>query len=373
MSKNILSGFLGNLDGGEWEYESIFTEKMNETNSGIASENEIAGANYVREATIEGNIITALKAGTASVDVFLTKYPEQKVVLEVVIKDIPELILSGEQVLYTTQEVQLNAALVEITGEITWETSNDKIATVDNKGLVKAIKAGKVTITAKCGEYESSLEITVKNMPVLSIEGKGKVAVGKEIQLEGKGQYLEEDITWETSDASVATVEAGKVVGVKTGTVTITAKSGLATASKEIEVYVPGTDAPTITFTSEYAQKAFINWGEEFDYLKGIIVTDVEEGDITNLLEVTKKADSKEYGIQVVEYKVSDSDGNTATFEREVEVIWNYDVQFIGHQGSYYGVPNTEEAILNGITKLKYQCMMIHLVENKLLVQTGQI
>lgn len=314
---------------------------------------------------IEGNIITALKAGTTSVDVFLTKYPEQKVVLEVVIKDIPELILSGEQVLYTTQEVQLNAKLVELTGEITWETSNDKIATVDNKGLVKAIKAGTVTITAKCGEYESSLEITVKNMPVLSIEGKGKVAVGKEIQLEGKGQYLEEDITWETSDATVATVEAGKVVGVKTGTVTITAKSGLATASKEIEVYVPGTDAPTITFTSEYAQKAFINWGEEFDYLKGIIVTDVEEGDITNSLEVTKKADSKEYGIQVVEYKVSDSDGNTATFEREVEVIWNYDVQFIGHQGSYYGVPNTEEAILNGITKLKYQCIEIDIKQTK--------
>ena len=80
---------------------------------------------------------------------------------------------------------------------------------------------------------------------------------------------------------------------------------------------------------------------------------DIEEGDITDNLVLSKPLDVKEYGKQVIEYTVSDSDGNTTTFERIVEVVWNYDVQFIGHQGSYYGVPNTEEAILNSMLYAK--------------------
>ena len=79
-------------------------------------------------------------------------------------------------------------------------------------------------------------------MPILDIEGEATVGVGKEIKLEAIGEHLEEAITWETSDASVATVVDGKVVGVKAGTVTITAKSGLAVATKEMLIkhfYVP--------------------------------------------------------------------------------------------------------------------------------------
>ena len=134
---------------------------------------------------------------------------------------------------------------------------------------------------------------------------------------------------------------------------------------KVISVLVRGNDLPTVTYSDTYKDSIIVNWGADFDYKEGITVTDIEDGDITNKLELTKPLDVQEYGKQVIEYTVSDSDGNTVTFERTVEVVWNYDVQFIGHQGSYYGVPNTEEAILNGITKLKYQCIEIDIKQTK--------
>ena len=52
-----------------------------------------------------------------------------------------------------------------------------------------------------------------------------------------------------------------------------------------------------------------------------------------------------------IKYEVSDKAGNTATHEQEIKVVWDYAVQFIGHQGSYYGVANTEEAFLYAAEK----------------------
>ena len=186
--------------------------------------------------SVQGNVITALKAGKTTVEVYLTKYPEQKASLEVIIKEAPHVVVTGENVVYATKEIQLQATLVELEGEIIWESSDKTVAIVDDNGLVKAIKAGTVTISAFCGDHEGTLQITVKPMPILDIEGEEVVGVGKEIELEAIGEHLEEAITWETSDASVATVVDGKVVGIKAGTVTITAKSGLAVATKEIKV-----------------------------------------------------------------------------------------------------------------------------------------
>lgn len=71
--------------------------------------------------------------------------------------------------------IQLNKKQAELTagktlslklsgssGEITWRSSDQGIAKVDNKGQVKALKAGKVTITAQVDGLTCTCTITVK-------------------------------------------------------------------------------------------------------------------------------------------------------------------------------------------------------------------
>lgn len=48
---------------------------------------------------------------------------------------------------------------------VKWGTSNKSIATVNNKGIVKAKKPGKATITAKCGTYTLKCKVTVTKKP----------------------------------------------------------------------------------------------------------------------------------------------------------------------------------------------------------------
>lgn len=49
--------------------------------------------------------------------------------------------------------------------KVDWSSSKESIATVSNKGVVKAKKAGKTVITAKCGEYTLKCNVTVKKKP----------------------------------------------------------------------------------------------------------------------------------------------------------------------------------------------------------------
>lgn len=45
--------------------------------------------------------------------------------------------------------------------EVKWSSSNEKIATVSDKGVVKGLKAGKVTIKAKAGSKTLQCKVTV--------------------------------------------------------------------------------------------------------------------------------------------------------------------------------------------------------------------
>jgi|GEM_PF-969054 len=113
---------------------------------------------------------------------------------------------------------------------VTWASSDPKIATVSNKGVVKGIKAGTVTITVKTtdGGYEAICEVTV-NQPVTSISLDKKtltVNVGFDGELNatvGPESATEKSVVWSSSNESIATVENGVVTGVGKGSATITA------------------------------------------------------------------------------------------------------------------------------------------------------
>ena len=136
--------------------------------------------------------------------------------------------------LYTSKTLYLKEsfknAIDGYSGKVTWSSSNKKIATVSSTGVIKGIKKGKATITAKAGGNTFKCTVTVKN-PAMS-RSSIRPIVGQKYTLSVRGGSGK--ITWSSSKKSVASVSsAGVVTAKKTGTATITAKrNGFSTTCK---------------------------------------------------------------------------------------------------------------------------------------------
>ena len=114
---------------------------------------------------------------------------------------------------------------------VTWTSSNPSVATVEN-GVVKAIKVGNATITAKSGDKTATCAIKVEATPVTSItldKTGASLRAGESITLiatVNPSDATDKSVTWSSSNPSVATVENGVVKAIKVGNATITAKAG---------------------------------------------------------------------------------------------------------------------------------------------------
>ena len=130
--------------------------------------------------------------------------------------------------------------------ELSWETSDDAVATVDASGLVTAAANGTVTITATAGEASGSAAVTVaqvvSSVTVAPAEANFG-ALGDTLRLaaqafDANGHAVAgAEFSWESSDSTVATVDAsGLVTTMARGSVTITATSGSVSGSAVVSV-----------------------------------------------------------------------------------------------------------------------------------------
>ena len=155
-------------------------------------------------------------------------------------------------------------------GTAVWSSSNPEVASVDNAGKVTAIKAGSATITAKAGEKTATCKVTVC-IPVTSVELNSTCFVmdagdtATLVATVNPNNATDKTVTWTTSDASIASVDAnGKVKAVKVGTATITAKAG----EKSTECIVVVGSAPDgavnlgIVMTRNDGSKYVLYWAE---------------------------------------------------------------------------------------------------------------
>ena len=128
--------------------------------------------------------------------------------------------------------------------QLIWESSDPSVLSVDQNGLVTALKTGKATLTLSGGEASVSCAVTV-TVPAESLafdQVSYQVAMGKTLvlPLTVLPEGANESYSWESSDTGIATVGAdGTVTGVAPGTVTITATGANATASCTVTVTVP--------------------------------------------------------------------------------------------------------------------------------------
>ena len=105
---------------------------------------------------------------------------------------------------------------------ITWTTSDDKVASVSDKGVVKALAPGECTITAALSNGETATaKVIVTNS--FSISPTSLELFPGEEKTITVTDPKERSLTWKSSKPSIATVDdKGKVTAVAPGEVTIT-------------------------------------------------------------------------------------------------------------------------------------------------------
>ncbi len=148
---------------------------------------------------------------------------------------------------------------------VTYTSSNESIATVSNTGLVTGIAQGSATITATAEAANSTTvqattTITVTPIAVTSVSlssNSETIKVGKTVTLVptvNPSNATNKNVTWTSSNTSIATVSGGTVTGVAAGTATITVKTvdGSKTATCTVvvqEASAGGEETFTITYT----------------------------------------------------------------------------------------------------------------------------
>lgn len=150
-----------------------------------------------------------------------TKYTAKTI--EVVRPSVSDIIITGKNELFEDKTIQLTAEVIPslITTEVTWSSSNTNVITVDD-GLVTAVGVGSAKVIVTCEDFVKEFSIIVNPTPTfIVIEGKSNILVNEVVTF---SYNIEEDVVLESSDENIVKVYDGAIVGISSGTATITAK-----------------------------------------------------------------------------------------------------------------------------------------------------
>ena len=188
-------------------------------------------------ATVNDGVVTGIKPGIVKISATTTNGINASCQISVSEKNVTNISLTPlYKNLYVGETVVLNAQIHpnDATNKtISWSSSDESIAKVDDNGNVTTFKAGTVIIYASasngvkksCNITVSEKIITYLNINLFSTE----LYVGESVKLDYL--YIPDDaqntiLTWHSSDSSIASVDSfGNVIGIKDGTVTITAST----------------------------------------------------------------------------------------------------------------------------------------------------
>ena len=254
-------------------------------------------------ASVTDGVVTAVKEGTATITVKTddgNKTATCKVT--VVAKEIPVTSVSLDQTaveLAEGGEVTLTATVKpdDATNKnVSWSSSNSSVASVTD-GVVTAVKAGTATITVKTddGNKTATCEVTVvaKEIPVTSVsldQTAVELAEGGEVTLTATvkpDDATNKNVSWTSSNESVATVDNGKITAVKAGSsiITVTTEDGNKSAICEVTV-LQDDKSDAIAFADDIMKELCItafdtNGDGELSYAEAAVVTDLSQMKLT--------------------------------------------------------------------------------------------
>ena len=195
-------------------------------------------------ASVDGDgVITAHKIGKVTIT---ASYLDVSAVKNVEVIDRPDFAyLDPKQVINVDSSVNIPYRLSifqeGIDKTIVWSSSDPRVATVDQRGIVYGHDNGVTTITARVNnkEYTTNVEV-ISNVEDIIIHDKEiRIAVGEERMVRFNvlpQAYSDTPITWLSSRPSVVSVTNGQLYGVGTGEAMVTAR--INQIEKEVKVIV---------------------------------------------------------------------------------------------------------------------------------------
>ena len=250
------------INEGETATISFTVEPSNASNKGVSFTSSDTSVVTVDE----NGVVTAVGPGTATITI-TTKDGSYTATVTVTVKgksvavsgvslDIVEVtIKEGDSVTLTATVKPDDAA----DKSVSWSSSDDAVASVAD-GVVTGVKAGSATITVKTndGGKTATCAVTVeaKAVAVESVsldKSELSLEVGEEATLTATvspADATDKEVSWSSSDPSVATVdEGGKVVAKAPGTtaVTVTTKDGAKSASCAVTVKAKGVAVESVS------------------------------------------------------------------------------------------------------------------------------
>ena len=210
-----------------------------------SSDVSVAGVNAqgLVTAVMSGTVVITARSGSANATVNITV---SQTAGSIVIEPMEATLMS------LGATVQLSVTVLDGNGQpvsgavVTWQSSDDAVATVSVQGLVTAVRNGTVRITARSGTASAGIDVSVMQSAgsiMIAPEEATLMSIGETVQLtatvlDGNGQpVVGAVVDWQSSDEAVATVSAqGLVTAVTNGVARITATSGSASSGVDVTV-----------------------------------------------------------------------------------------------------------------------------------------
>lgn len=187
--------------------------------------------------------VTAVKGGTATIKATAGAKSAECVVT--VKSPAEEITLSDSSIsLHSGDTKQLTATLSpeDCTDSVRWTSNNEEAATVDENGLVTAVKPGTAIITAAAQSGVMDICTVTVDAPAkkITFEDEEKtINIGESVKLNVTvdPDFTTDTLTWSVDDSNICTVDKdGTITGYSKGTATVTVKatSGVSATCKVI-------------------------------------------------------------------------------------------------------------------------------------------
>ena len=171
------------------------------------------------------------------------KQPEQSKAVSGVYLSMTELSLEAGQTFTLTATVQPSNAENK---NVSWASDNSSVVSVDQSGIVTAVKPGSATVTVTTAEggKTATTKITVTKAPTgIKLEKSTlKITMGGKETLKATispSDATEKNIQWSSDNTSAATVDSkGEITALKPGKAIITAMTTVGSFKAECEVTI---------------------------------------------------------------------------------------------------------------------------------------